>query len=116
MSNEVPVFTTQEERRMLWLRAGDDPFIAIRNARRGFLFMYHMQTTGTILTNPTVREIRDTAKPYRMDIGPTSQTELVGGEVGQHTGIICCSTEDDAQALAAEVAPLIRNPDNWERG
>ena len=114
MSNEVHVFTTQEERHMLWLRAGDDPFIAVRNARRGFLLTYHMQTTGATLTNQAVREIRNIIKPYRMDIGPNSQTELVGGEVGPHTGIICCSTEDDAQALAAEVAPLIRNHNNWE--
>lgn len=114
-ADDIPTFETESERNMIWSRgrAGQTPVLAIRDADRGFLFMYDMAPTGTCLADATVQELRNIAKPQRLTVGPTSQIEVVGGTIGAYSGTICCPSETTARHLAAHLRPKITDTKNW---
>jgi hypothetical protein len=115
----VPVYETNKTRRALWERCAerDQPVVAVRDARRGYIVRYDLQHLGTELDESAVRELRQQtrrARSYPTGTDPISESEGVGGEAGPVSGDLHAPTEDAARELAATLSGLLFDRANWQ--
>lgn len=116
--SNVPVYGSDAERQMLWERnAGNEqPVVAIRNARRGWIVRYDLSYLDTALRSEAVQRLRDSIgdrRPYPTGTDPISQAEGVGGEAGPVSGDLHESSEEGARELAAHVSTFVFDRSNW---
>jgi len=115
----VPVYETGEQRRALWERCAerDQPVVAVRDARRGYIVRYDLQHLDAQLDEHAVRNLRERtrrARAYPTGTDPISESEGVGGEAGPVSGDLHASTEESARELAATLSGLLFDRANWQ--
>ncbi|MCU4718405.1 hypothetical protein [Halapricum hydrolyticum] len=116
--SDVPIYESDAERQMLWERdAGNDqPVVAIRNARRGWIVRYDLAHLDAELRPETLQRLRDSVgdrRPYPTGTDPISQAEGVGGEAGPVSGDLHESSEEAARELAAHVSTFVFDRSKW---
>ena len=110
--NHIPIYETDTEYRALWEQcvARDQPVVAIRDARRGYIVRYDLQHLGVELDEQGLRQLRERVRrwrPYPTEADPISESEAVGGEAGPVSGDLHTPTETDARDLAARLSALV---------
>lgn len=116
----VPVYETDSRRRALWERCveRDQPVVAVRDARRGFIVRYDLQHLGVELDGQTIRVLRERtrrSRSYPTGTDPISEAEGVGGEAGPVSGDLHAPTEDEARELAATLSAFVFDRSNWRQ-
>lgn len=114
----VPVYETRKQRRALWERCveRDQPVVAVRDARRGYIVRYDLQHLGVELDELTVRLLRERTRQWRSSpagADPLSEAEGLGGEAGPVSGDLHTPTEEEARDLAARLSGLVFDRTNW---
>lgn len=114
----VPLYDTPEERQRIWERCleQDQPALAIRNARRGWIVRYDLQHLDAQLRADVVQALRDRVadqRTYPTGTDPLSQAEGVGGEAGAVSGDLHAGSERAARDLAAHVSTFVFDRENW---
>ena len=118
--SNVPLYTTEAERRDVWERceARRLPVVAIRDARRGFVVRYDLQHLDRELTSRALQQLRDSVMRHRTHEPPradaVSQVERIGGETGPVAGELHEETEKAARLLASYVAETLFDPASWQ--
>jgi hypothetical protein len=115
----VPIYETSEEREQLWAECAerDEPVVAIRDARRGFIVRYDLQHLDAELDESAVRRLRERTQGYRTyptGTDPLSQAESVGGEAGAVSGDLHAHDEDEARVLASRLSGIVFDETNWQ--
>ena len=115
----VPVYETDERRRALWEQcaARDQPVVAVRDARRGYIVRYDLQHLGVELDGQAVRTLRERtrrSRSYPTETDPISEAEAVGGEAGPVSGDLHAPTESEARELAATLSTFLFDRSNWQ--
>lgn len=115
----VPLYETSDERDQLWSECADadDPVVAVRDARRGYIVRYDLQHLDVELTESAVRRLRERTQGYRTyptGTDPLSQAESVGGEAGPVSGDLHAHSEDEARVLASRLSGIVFDETNWE--
>lgn len=114
----VPIYVDTQEREQVWKRCvqRDDPVIAIRDARRGYIVRYDLQHLGVELDTAAVRDLREGTRKFRSyptGTDPISESEGVGGEAGPVSGDLHTGSEREARKLAARLSAVVFDRDNW---
>jgi hypothetical protein len=117
-AGHVPVYETPDEQRAVWERCAgrDQPVVAVRDASRGWIVRYDLQHLDCELSRPALQRLRDRVLDYRRlerRADGHSQTERVGGDVGQVSGEVHQPTEREARALASHLSGLVFDETNW---
>jgi hypothetical protein len=122
--HHVPVYETQTEQRALWEECAerDQPVVAVRDARRGYIVRYDLQHLGAELTPAAVAGLRRRTRrwrPYPTAGGdtsrsdPVSESEGVGGEAGPVSGDLHAASEQDARELASRLSAVVFDRSGW---
>lgn len=114
----VPVYRTSDQRRSLWQQCveRDQPVIAVRDARRGYIVHYDVQHLDAELQPVAVRNLRRQTKdwrPYPTGTDPISESEGIGGEAGPVSGHLHAHSESSARELASRLSAVVLDRDNW---
>ena len=114
----VPVYETDNERAQLWDRcvARNQPVVAIRDARRGYIVRYDLQHLDVELDETALRHLRERTKDWRTyptGTDPISESEGVGGEAGPISGDLHAESERTARELASRLSTVLFDHDNW---
>lgn len=110
--HHVPCFASRTERRQLWTRCREreQPVVAIRDARRGYIVRYDLQHLDRQLEPSVLRRLRDRTRSWRdypTGADPISEAEGVGGEAGPVAGALHTETEAAARDLAARLSEFV---------
>jgi hypothetical protein len=116
--HHVPVYRTPTEQRKLWEQCAkrDQPVVAVRDARRGYIVRYDLQHLDCELTDGALDDLRQrirdwqpypTASADDAATDPLSESEGLGGEAGPISGSIHTLTEDDARELASRLSMFV---------
>jgi hypothetical protein len=116
--HHVPVYQTPTEQRKLWEQCAErnQPVVAVRDARRGYIVRYDLQHLGCELTGSALATLRQRARDWQpyptasaddAATDPLSEAEALGGEAGPVSGSIHTPTEEDARALASRLSALV---------
>ena len=113
------MYETGERRRTLWEQCAEreEPVVAVRDARRGYIVRYDLQHLDTQLDQTAVRELRERTRrtrSYPTGTDPISESEGVGGEAGPVSGDLHAPTETEARELAAALSGLLFDRTNWQ--
>ena len=116
--DHVPVYETDSQRRTIWDRCveRDQPVVAVRAARRGYIVRYDLQHLGAELDEVAVRQLRERTRHWRSyptGADPVSEAEGVGGEAGPVSGDLHTDSEAEARELAATLSGLVFDRTNW---
>jgi hypothetical protein len=117
-AGHVPIYETSAERRAVWERCAGrgQPVVAVRDATRGWIVRYDLQHLDRLLSDATLRRLRERVLAYRR-VEPCpdahSQTERIGGDVGPVSGEVHQPSEEAARDLASRLAELVFDEDNW---
>lgn len=116
----VPVYGTDAERERLWGQClnRDEPVVAVRDARRGFVVKYDLAHLDSRLTNRALQGLREqTASSRNYPTGetesfprgtdPISGAERLGGEAGPVSGDLHAPTEEAARDLASQLSAVV---------
>jgi hypothetical protein len=117
--SHVPVYESDSERRAIWGQCLDrqQPVVAIRDARRGYIVRYDIQHLDAELAPETVRRLRAQTRRWRTypaGADPVSESEGVGGELGPVSGDLHTANEDEARDLAARLSRHLFDRTNWQ--
>lgn len=123
--HHVPVYGTREQRRVLWAECAerDQPVIAVRDARRGFIVRYDLAHLRTELTPDALAALRRRVREWRsyptvggagLRADPVSESEGVGGEAGPVSGDLHAPTEGAARDLASRVSAVVFDRSRWQ--
>ena len=124
--HHVPVYRTEQRRQHLWQQCTehDQPVVAIRDARRGYIVRYDVGHLDVELEDAAVRTLRERTRQWRsyptvtstQPIGtdPLSESEGVGGEAGPVSGDLHTSNEADARDLASQLSAIVFDHRNWQ--
>ncbi|MFT4922732.1 MAG: hypothetical protein ACI8XM_001950 [Haloarculaceae archaeon] len=121
--HHVPVYETREQQRSLWQECAerDQPVVAIRDARRGYIVRYDLQHLGVELVPEALARLRRRTRRWRTyptagdgetTYDPISESEGVGGETGPVSGDLHAPTEQQARELAARISALVFGSEN----
>jgi len=121
----VPVYDTPEQRRRLWKECTkrEQPVLAIRDARRGFIVRYDLQHLRVQLAPEALSGLRRRARDWRAyptaggdtgDADPVSEAEGVGGEAGPVSGGLHTATEGEARRLASRLSGIVFDRRRWQ--
>lgn len=115
----VPLYENNSERRAIWGRCLDreQPVVAIRNARRGYIVRYDVQHLNVELAPDAVRQLRAQTRRWRAyptGTDPISESEGVGGELGPVSGDLHTASEAEARDLAARLSRQVFDQTNWQ--
>lgn len=124
-AHHVPVYGTHKERRALWAECveRDQPVIAVRDARRGFIVRYDLGHLRMELTPDALATLRRRVRNWRsyptagsadLWADPVSESEGVGGEVGPVSGDLHVPTEGAARDLASRVSAVVFDQSRWQ--
>jgi hypothetical protein len=120
----IPVYEGDRERRQLWEahQHRNQPVVAIRNGRRGYIVRYDLQHLGNELAPSALERLRQQTRDWRMyptadgrpgTVDPISAAEGVGGEAGPISGDFHTDTESRARDLASRLSAIVLNRDSW---
>jgi hypothetical protein len=121
--HHVPVYRTRNEQRTLWQECAerDQPVVAVRDARRGYIVRYDLQHLDARLAPKTLSGLRRTARRWRSyptagdgsGYDPVSESEGVGGETGPVSGDLHAATEQEARDLASRLSAVVFDRSGW---
>lgn len=117
--HHVPVYETETQQRELWEEciARNQPVVAVRDARRGFIVHYDIQHLDGELSPGALDRLRQQARDWRtyptaqegdtVGADPLSEAEGVGGEAGPVSGALHTDSETAARELASRLSAVV---------
>ena len=123
--HHVPMYDTREQQRRLWEQCAerDQPVVAVRDARRGYIVRYDLQHLDTELSAGALARLRRQTRDARTyptagngtaTADPLSESEGVGGEAGPVSGDLHTDSEAAARQLASRLSAVVFDRNEWQ--
>jgi hypothetical protein len=122
--HHVPVYETRSEQRALWRECArrDQPVVAVRDARRGYIVRYDLQHLDAALAPDALAGLRRSTRRWRSyptagdgtGFDPVSESEGVGGETGPVSGDLHAASEREARELASRLSAVVFDRSGWQ--
>jgi hypothetical protein len=123
--HHVPIYDTPRQQRQLWEQCAerDQPVVAVRDARRGYIVRYDLQHLDRELSAGALARLRRQTRDWRAyptasdeaaTADPLSESEGVGGEAGPVSGDLHTDSEDAARQLASQLSAVVFDRSHWQ--
>jgi hypothetical protein len=121
----VPVYETPEQQQKLWRSCArrNQPVVAVREARRGYIVRYDLQHLDAELAGDAVERLRQRTREWRTyptaggqpgSVDPLSAAEGIGGEAGPVSGDLHTGSERRARELASRLSAIVFDRSLWQ--
>ena len=109
--HHVPVYETRSEQRALWRECArrDQPVVAVRDARRGYIVRYDLQHLDAALAPDALAGLRRSTRRWR-----SYPTAGDGTGLDPVSGDLHAASEREARELASRLSAVVFDRSGWQ--